>query len=425
MLVSALDESGLVDLGGALGHQPGDHQRRARAQVGGGDGRAVQVAHALDDGGLLHDAHLRAHALDLVQVLEAVFKNGFHHDAVAAGAGEHGAHGLLKVCGEARVFLGFQVHGPVRALAAHADGIVGIGHLYAHLEELGGQRFHVRGNAAVDHHVAVRGRGGDHQRAGLDLIGDYAVAAAVHIVHAADADGVGARAAYAPAHGVQEVGQVYDMRLARGVMYGGVAVGAGGGEHQVDGTAHSDAVKEDIGAHQRAVGVYHAAVIVHLRAQGAEALYVLLEGAVADGAAAGIAHLALAEAAEQRAPQVIACAHALGVLEGHVEGSDRPGIHRHAAVGGIVIHPRAQQHEHVAHHMHVLDIGQVFHRAGLVAQQDGRQYGHRGVLAPVHAGFAPQRVPARDQQLIAVHAVSFQHKIHTQTGIRKVHLFAV
>ena len=81
-------------------------------------------------------------------MLEAVFKNGFDHDAAALGHGEHGGHGLLEIGGETGVFLGLYVHGPVAADHVHPDGVVGLGHGNAHLKQLRGEAFHMGRDAA-------------------------------------------------------------------------------------------------------------------------------------------------------------------------------------------------------------------------------------------------------------------------------------
>jgi len=137
----------------------------------------------------------------------------------------------------------------------------------------------------------------------------------------------------------------------------------------------------------------------------------LLKGAIADGAAAGIAHLALTAAAQQRAPQIIAGAHALRILIGNMEAVYRPGIHRHAARLGLVIHLGPQQVQHIVNHMDIFNIGQVFHHAGLITQKHRGNDGHGGIFAPKHCSFSPQRRTARNQQLVAIHAHSPSQKM--------------
>ena len=129
----------------------------------------------------------------------------------------------------------------------------------------------------------------------------------VHRTAAADADGVRARALDRAAHGVDEVGKVHNMGLFARVDDGGVALRLGGGQHDVDGRAHRGHVQIDLRAVQpvRRFGRNHAAVGGDLRAQRLKALDVLVDGAVADGAAAGVGNLRLAKARQQRAHEII------------------------------------------------------------------------------------------------------------------------
>ena len=75
-----------------------------------------------------------AHAAHFIEMLQPGFKDGFNHDGIPAGLGEQSAHGLLKIGGEAGVFLGFDIHGPVAPDGAHPDGVVHIRHLHAHFQ---------------------------------------------------------------------------------------------------------------------------------------------------------------------------------------------------------------------------------------------------------------------------------------------------
>ena len=289
---------GLVDFRHALGHQSGNHQRSAGAQVGGGDGCAMQIGHAVNDGGAIHDAHLRAHAGDFAQVAQTVLVDGFLHGGFTLGGGQQGRHGLLQVRGEARVHLGLDVDRPVHAVGDHADGVILLDDAHAHFQKLGGQRLHVGGDAAANGHVAMGGGSGDHQRASLDLIGNDRIGRAVEMLLTADADHIRAGALDLRAHGVEEVGQINDMGLLGSVVDGGVALGLDCRHHHVDGAAHGHHIKEHVTADKLVrLGNDAAAHGIHLGAQGLKALDVLVNGAGADGTSAGEVDLRLTTAA--------------------------------------------------------------------------------------------------------------------------------
>src|SRR3546814_19331706 len=59
----------------ALGNQAGDDQACRRAQIGRHDRRTFETLDAGDNGGIAFDQNLRAHAVHLVEVHEAILDN--------------------------------------------------------------------------------------------------------------------------------------------------------------------------------------------------------------------------------------------------------------------------------------------------------------------------------------------------------------
>ena len=99
---------------------------------------------------------------------------------VAVGHAQKRGDGLLQIGGKARVDLGFDVNGAVLVMRAHADDIVALVDTWMPISNsLAVSASIWVGNAAVDGHVAVGGRGGDHQRAGFNLVGDHGIVGAV------------------------------------------------------------------------------------------------------------------------------------------------------------------------------------------------------------------------------------------------------
>ena len=111
---------------------------------------------------------------------------------------------------------------------------------------------------------------------------------AVQAFDALNADGVGAGAGNAGAHGDQAVGQVDDFRFAGSVFNDGFAGGETGGQHQVFRAGDSDHVGTDAGALEAVcLGVYITLLDGHFGAHGLQSLDVLIDRTGADGAAAG------------------------------------------------------------------------------------------------------------------------------------------
>ncbi len=111
------------------------------------------------------------------------------------------------------------------------------------LRQLGDQRQQVVLFAAADDDVALRHRRRNEERSGLDAVGDDGVVGAVQPGHAVDADGRGPGALDSRAHGVQQGGQIADLRLARRVGDHRLPVGEHGRHHYVLGAGHGDAVE--------------------------------------------------------------------------------------------------------------------------------------------------------------------------------------
>ena len=345
---------------------------------------------------------MRAHAPELVQVLKTLLKNGLAHRRSARRHAQKRRHGLLQIGGKTGIYLRFYVDRPLFALGPDADGIVVFGYAHAHFQQLGRQRFHVRGNAAVDGHVAAGGGGGDHEGAGFDLVGNNGVGGAVQMLHAPDADDVGAGALDARAHAVEEVGQVHDVGLLGHVVHHRGAFGAHGGQHDVDGAAHGDKIKKHIAPGEAlGVGVHHAAPVVNARAQGRKALEVLVDEAAPNVAPAGIGNLGPQPAAQQRPQHIVAGAQPLGQRIGHPKRMDAPGIHGEVFAGHIV-HLGAQRLQNLVEGVHVVNVGQVFHRTGLVAQKGCGYGGHRCVFAAAHGDF-PHQGPASGDEHFVLH----------------------
>ncbi len=220
-------------------------------------------------------------------------------------------------------------------------------------------------------------------------------------LHALHHQAVGADALDAGAHLDQQVGQVGHLRLARGVLEHGLAVGQRGGHQQVLGAGHGD----HVGHHARALqalgaGMDKAVLNADLGAHGLQALDVLVDRARANGAAAGQRHTRLAEARYQRAQHQDRGAHGLDQFVGGLWRVDVGAVERHARAILLGLHAHlAQQLERGAH---VLQPGNVVERDGVRAKQPGAQDRQRGVLGAGYADLASQRAIALDLEFVHV-----------------------
>ena len=100
----------------------------------------------------------------------------------------------------------------------------------------------------LDAHMAAGDRAGDQVGAALDAVGQHLVARPVQALDALDDDLVGAGALDLRAHRDQEIGQVDDLGLARGVLEHRLAVGQRRRHHQVLRAGDGDGLEHQPGA---------------------------------------------------------------------------------------------------------------------------------------------------------------------------------
>ena len=280
-------------------------------------------------------------------------------------------------------------------LAAAADDqiVVLLLDLHAHLLQLCGDAVHVLGDDAAHADLSARGGNGRHVGACLDLVGDDGVGAAVQALHARDADGVGAGALDVRAHGVEEVGEIDDVRLLRRIFDDGRAVRQSRGHHDVHGRADGDHVEINVRAlHAPALGGGADVVaLAHGRTHGGKALDVLVDGAgAAEVAAAGHGDLGLAEAAKQCADEIVARAQLVRQLLRGAGGDDVAAVKLHVAA---VEHAnlRTELLENLQQHGHVADLGDILDAAHAVHQKGGGQDSNSGVFRAADMDFAEER----------------------------------
>ncbi len=186
-----------------------------------------------------------------------------------------------------------------------------------------------------------------------------------------------------------------------GVFDGGGALGQSRGHHDVHGSAHADHVQIHGSAGQAAAlghGLDQVA-LGDLRAHGPEALDVLVDGPDAEIAAARHGHSSLAEAAQQRAQQVIAGPDPAHHLEGRLGGVHMAAVDLHRV---SVQHPDAgpQLLQNGEQQRHVADLGDVFNAADPVHQQGGGDDSNGGIFCAADGDFAHQRTAAMNDILI-------------------------
>ncbi len=254
----------------------------------------------------------------------------------------------------------------------------------------------------ADQYIATAGSDGCHVRAGFDLVRDDRVVAAVHVVDASDLDDVGTGAADIGTHGVQEVGQVDDVGLFRGILDDREASRLDGGQHDVHGGTDRDDVHVDGVAGQVVGSCVDERILLHGDggAQHFEPFEVLVDGTdPAEVAAAGHGDTGFGAAAEQCAQQVVGGPQMTGQLVGYGIGTDDRRVD---LIGVRVDGADAGTHrlQHLQHAFDVGNVGDILNTAGTFRQKGGRQNGDDGVLGTADVDDALQSFPSVDAKLI-------------------------
>ena len=220
--------------------------------------------------------------------------------------------------------------------------------------------------------------------------------------HALHSDAARAVAFDLRAHLDEQLGEIRDLRLLRGVLQHRFAVGQRGGHQQVLGAGHRDHVGRDPRSLQpRGLGDDVAVLDGDVGTHREQALDVLVHRARADRAAAGQRHARLAEARQQRAQHEDRRAHRLHQVVGGFGVIQRAGIDHHlvgpigAALGG-----RAHAAQQLQRGGHVLQLRHVGQRHRISRQQRGAQLGQRSVLGAGNGDLALEGAAAADEEFV-------------------------
>ena len=300
-----------------------------------------------------------------------------------------------------------------------ADAAVGRLHRDAGLGQLVERGLQKLGARALEQHVAADGRNGHGEGAGLDAVGEHRVHGAFEAVGALDAQGGRADAFDLGAHLDEALGDVADLRLARGVLDDRLAAGQRGGEQHVVGGADGNLGEHDAAAAQIAalgLGEDVAGFDLDLGAELLQAHQMQIDRARADGAAAGQRNLRLSAAGKQRAEHPEAGAHAADHLVGRhgIDDVARREMERLAdvlggagalAVDGEVDAVVAQD---AGEQVDVGEIGNVLQRQPVRGQQAGNHQRQGGVLGAGDRNRTVEPLPADD--LDAIHADFPSHR---------------
>ncbi len=277
VVIAAVDMMDVADLRLAFGDEAREHHSGASAEIGRLDLAARELVNAFDDGRAAIDADVRAHALELVHMHEAVLKDRLRHAARAFGNRQHGHELRLHVRRETRIWHRLDVDGLRLLVAAHTDAVDVLFNRDAGFLELCDDGLQMLADGVFDIDVPLR-----------HGIGDDRVVAADELRSAIDLDDVRARTADLRTHDVEIVREIDDFRLLRRVFEDGLTLSHRSGHEDVLRRANTREIEVDACALE-ALGrrcLDEAMADFDFRAERLEALEVQVDRARADGAAA-------------------------------------------------------------------------------------------------------------------------------------------
>ena len=245
------------------------------------------------------------------------------------GLGEQRAHLGLLVGGEAGVGHALDFGGSQVAVGTDGDVLVALFDHRADAGQLVQDRLEIFSVHISQLDLATAHGGSDGERAGDQPVGQDVVPGSVELLAANNFDDAGAFSAYPRAHRLEQLDQVQHFGLARGVHDGGGSFGKTGGHYQVFGAGVAGVVKVDAGPLEPGWCVGDVAGLLGLDggAHDLEALYVDVNRADPQIAAAGMDAAEFAEATEQRTGDQEGGAHlvydlGVGFEAGDVVGGD-------------------------------------------------------------------------------------------------------
>ena len=262
---------------------------------------------------------MRAEPHQLLHMHETVLEDGLG-DVRSSFCPRHQRHQLgLQIGRKAREWRGRHLdRGEARAVALDAHAGIGRGDLDTRAHEHVERRLQQFAARIFQKHVAAGHRGGHGIGAGLDAVGQHAVASAIKLRYALDHDARGARAGDFGAHLVEAIGDVLDLRFARGVLDDGGAARQRGRHQCGMGPADRHLGKFDLAVLEAALGAGDdiAPIDLDFGAQAVERHDQKIDRARADGAAARHRYFGFAHARDQRRHHPEARAHARHQLIG-------------------------------------------------------------------------------------------------------------
>ena len=247
--------------------------------------------------------NVRTHARQFRHVHVAVFKDRFGQHAGPIGPQQHCHKLRLHVRRKARERRCRQGQRAQLAVGGDSDAALMLGDFNTRFAQCGKRRVHVIGVGAIQFHRPAGQTDGTGIAARFDTVRHDSVGCAMQTVDTFNDKLFGTNALNMRAHGDQQVAQVDNFRLPRGVFKDAGALGADGRHQRIFGCPDRDDREHDGPARQAATlgaGCHVTSGRFNLCAKGFECLQMQIDRAVANGAATWQRHSRFPRTGQQR-----------------------------------------------------------------------------------------------------------------------------
>ena len=257
------------------------------------------------------------------------------------------------------------------------------------------------GDHIFQHHIAAGRSNGSQIGPRFDLIRNNGIKTAVQLLNAVYPDDAGTCAAHVAPHGVEEVGQVYDMGFPGGIFDDGPAFSQNRSQHDIHGGTDADHIQINICTMQLAVfrlGIDIPIRYFHFSPHGPHSLQMLVNGTDPKIAAARHRNLCFSKTAEKYTDEIIGCTDLAHGFASLLHGGKIAAVKLHRCP--VDRSDRRAHLIHIGQHQaHIADLRDIFYSANTVHQHGCGNNRNGSVLRAADLQFAMQRFPAADLNL--------------------------
>ena len=136
------------------------------------------------------------------------------------------------------------------------------------------------------------------------------------LLHTTDTDHICTCTFNISSHGIQEIGNIHDMRLSCGILQNCISAGHAGCHHNIDRSTHRNHIQINVFANQTIfrIGTNRTSTDIHPSTQSSETLQMQVNGSAANITSTRKRHFCFFVFSKKSSQQIIGCANLLDKL---------------------------------------------------------------------------------------------------------------